>query len=103
MRCLLHSLLRRRKYFNAVAGEVLVPVASLDVVLTANRIINFSLDDIEAITKKYSVSKEVITRRLYDTNRISKDEYDTYANEIRQNFLQEREADRLARQRDADR
>jgi|BioPla2DNA2_1021312.scaffolds.fasta_scaffold06897_8 Zn-dependent peptidase ImmA (M78 family) len=85
-------------FCNAVAGEVLVPVASLDVVLTANRIINFSLDDIEAITKKYSVSKEVITRRLYDTNRISKDEYDTYANEIRQNFLQEREADRLARQ-----
>ncbi|OQB26275.1 MAG: hypothetical protein BWY11_00015 [Firmicutes bacterium ADurb.Bin182] len=85
-------------FCNAVAGEVLVPVASLNVVLTAKEIINFSLDDIEAIAKKYSVSKEVITRRLYDTNRISKDEYDTYANEIRQNFLQEREADRLARQ-----
>lgn len=85
-------------FCNAVSGEVLVPAASLNIVLAAQKITNFSLDTIEAITKKYSVSKEVIIRRLYDTNRISKDEYDTYANEIRQNFLQEKGADKIARQ-----
>ena len=85
-------------FCNAVAGEVLVPAVSLNVVLNAKKLTVFSLEDIEVIAKKYSVSKEVITRRLYDTNRISKDEYDTYANEIRQNFLQQREADKIARQ-----
>lgn len=84
-------------FCNAVAGEVLVPTASLRVVLTAQKITSFSLDTIESIAKKYSVSKEVIIRRLYDTSRISKDEYDTYANEIRQNFEKERQAQKVAR------
>ncbi|MCE5177106.1 MAG: ImmA/IrrE family metallo-endopeptidase [Caldisericales bacterium] len=85
-------------FCNAVAGEVLVPEASLNTVLTAQNITSISLDTIEIIANKYSVSKEVITRRLYDTSRISKDEYDTYANEIRQKFLQEKEANRIAHQ-----
>lgn len=85
-------------FCNAVAGEVLVPKASLNVVLTAQKITSFSLDTIEAIAKKYNVSKDVITRRLYDMSRISKDEYDAYANEIRQNFENERQAQKVARQ-----
>ncbi|HNY60942.1 MAG TPA: ImmA/IrrE family metallo-endopeptidase [Caldisericia bacterium] len=85
-------------FCNAVAGEVLVPEASLNTVLTTQNITSISLDTIEAIAKRYNVSKEVITRRLYDTSRISKDEYDTYTNEIRQNFLQEEEAKKIARQ-----
>lgn len=91
---------RKEEVFcNAVAGEVLVPTVSLNIVLTTKKITSFSLDDIKIIAKKFSVSKEVITRRLYDTNWISKDEYDTYVNEIRQNFLQEREAEKIARQK----
>jgi Zn-dependent peptidase ImmA (M78 family) len=85
-------------FCNAVAGEVLVPAASLKTVLAAQNLTSFSLNAIEAIAKKYSVSKEVITRRLYDTSRLSKDEYDTYANEIRQNFENEKQAQKLARQ-----
>lgn len=85
-------------FCNAVAGEVLVPTESLDNVLRAQNITTFSLDLIETIAKKYSVSKEVITRRLFDTKRISKDEYDTYTNEIRQNFENEKQAQKLARQ-----
>lgn len=84
-------------FCNAVAGEVLVPTASLRTVLTEQKITSFSLDTIEAIAKKYCVSKEVIIRRLYDTGRMSKDEYDTYANEIRQNFEKERQAQKVAR------
>lgn len=85
-------------FCNAVAGEVLVPACSLNVVLTAQKISSFSLNTIEAIAKKYNVSKEVITRRLYDTDRISKDEYEAYANEIRQNFENERQALKVTRQ-----
>ncbi|MGJ4852120.1 ImmA/IrrE family metallo-endopeptidase [Bacillota bacterium Meth-B3] len=85
-------------FCNAVAGEVLVPAASFNIVLSAQNITSFSVDTIGAIAKRYSVSKEVITRRLYDTRRISKDEYDTYANEIRQNFENEKQAQKIARQ-----
>ena len=56
------------------------------------------MDTIEAIAKKFCVSKEVITRRLYDTSRISKDEYDFYANKILQIFENERQAQKVARQ-----
>lgn len=84
-------------FCNAVAGEVLVPAFSLNAYLTAKNITSFNLDGIEAIAKNFCVSKEVITRRLYDINRILKDEYDTYTNIIRQNFLQEREANKIAR------
>jgi hypothetical protein len=56
------------------------------------------LDTIKGIAKKYRVSKEVITRRLFDISRISQDKYDTYANEIRQNFESKKQAQKLARQ-----
>lgn len=92
------SLQGEEVFCNAVAGEVLVPTASLNIVLTAQEIISFSLGTIEAIAKKYNVSKEVITRRLYDTSRISKEEYDTYTNEIRQNFEKKRQAQKVAQQ-----
>jgi Zn-dependent peptidase ImmA (M78 family) len=85
-------------FCNAVAGEVLVPAASLNAVFAAQKITSFSLDTIDAIAKKYSVSKEVITRRLFDTSRISKDEYDTYSNEIRQSFEQQKQERKLAQQ-----
>jgi len=85
-------------FCNAVAGEVLVPKDSIGVVLSAQKLSSFNFDTIEAIAKKYNVSKEVITRRLFDTSQISKDEYDTYAIEIRQNFENERRAQKVARQ-----
>lgn len=85
-------------FCNAIAGEVLVPANSLNAILTARKITDISLDDIATIAKRFSVSKEVIARRLYDTDWFSKDEYDTFANEIWQNFLKEREAEKIARQ-----
>lgn len=85
-------------FCNSVAGEVIVPTDSLSKVITAQKITDFSLDTIEATAKKFCVSKEVITRRLYDTSRISKDEYDVYANKILQIFENERQAQKVARQ-----
>jgi len=85
-------------FCNAIAGEVLVPTTSLNAYLKANNITNINLDNIETMSKRFNVSREVITRRLFDTNKFSKDEYDTFANEINQEFVQKREADKIARQ-----
>jgi Zn-dependent peptidase ImmA (M78 family) len=88
---------REEVFCNAVAGEVLVPEASLGAYLEANNLTNISLDTIDTISKRFSVSKEVVTRRLFDTGKLSKDVYDTYNNEIKQMYLQEREAEKIAR------
>ena len=91
------STLREEAFCNAVAGEVLVPAESLDAYLNAHKLASISLDDIKAISERFSVSKEVITRRLFDTNHLSKDQYDTFTNEIRKFFEMEREAIKIAR------
>lgn len=85
-------------FCNAVAGEVLVPTDSLNAYLSAKTITSISLDDVDTMAGKFNISKEVVIRRLLDTRWFTQDEYDTFANEIRQNFLQQREADKLARQ-----
>ena len=92
------SMQNEEVFCNAVAGEVLVPAASLNVYLSVKKIVDISLSDIKTIANRYSISKEVITRRLFDTNHFTKDEYDIFANEIRQNFLQELEAEKIAQQ-----
>ena len=85
-------------FCNAVAGEVLVPAAALDTFILSKKIYDISLDDIETMAKRFSISKEVVTRRLYDTQRFSKDEYNTFTNEIRQNFLLDQKAKKIAQQ-----
>lgn len=85
-------------FCNAVAGEALVPADALTSYFNSHTITTISLDSIETIAKRFSISREVITRRLYDTGRISKDIYDTFTNEIRHSFEQKREAARIARQ-----
>ena len=78
-------------FCNAVAGEVLVPTSALETIILSFKINSFDLHVIETLANKFNISKEVITRRLYDTNRFSKDEYNTFTNEIRDVFIQERE------------
>ena len=85
-------------FCNAVAGEVLVPKNSLNAYLSAKKITSITLDDVETMAGRFSISKEVVIRRLLDTRRFTQDEYDTFANEIRQNFVQQREAEKMARQ-----
>lgn len=85
-------------FCNAVAGEVLVPADALTAYFNARTVTSISLDGIKTIAERFSVSREVITRRLYDTGQLSKDAYDTFTNEIRHSFEQEREASKIARQ-----
>lgn len=84
-------------FCNAVAGEVLVPADALTAYFDAHTIISISLDGIKIIADRFSVSREVITRRMLDTGRFTKDAYDTFTSEIRRSFEQEREAAKVAR------
>lgn len=85
-------------FCNAVAGEVLVPAASLSAYLTEKNITVIGLDDVETMASRFSISKEVIIRRLLDTNRFSKDKYNNFADEIWQTLSWQKEEDKLARQ-----
>ena len=86
-------------FCNAVAGELLVPKDALMIVL-ANGCYKkpYTTDDIRLIANRFSVSREVIIRRLLDTDRISDVEYDTYADEFRREIESDREEQRLARE-----
>ena len=58
----------------------------------------YTTDSIRLIANRFSVSREVIIRRLLDTGRINDAEYDTYADEFRREIEREREEQRLARE-----
>lgn len=62
-------------FCNAVAGEFLVPAALLERVVDGN---DNLLDEklIAKLAKRFSVSRDVIARRLYDMGHIEKSEYE---------------------------
>ena len=74
-----------------------MPENALNSYLEVKKISTISLKDIESVAKKFSVSKEVITRRLLDISWISKDKYESLTSEIRKAYLKELEMDKIAR------
>ena len=85
-------------FCNAVAGELLVPWEALRIVLNnADYPKPYSLDAISMIAKKFSVSREVIIRRLLDCKQIDHLEYDSYSDAFRREIEKEREEQKLAR------
>lgn len=84
-------------FCNAVAGEVLVPIEALRVVYNEYKNKTLLLSDIDTISKKFCVSKEVIIRRLVDYSYITRDAYDAYMNECHVLLEREREENRAAR------
>lgn len=85
-------------FCNAVAGEVLVPQDALRAVLKKWKSDDvFSIDDIQGIADRFSVSKEVILRRLLDIGRIKHTAYVAYIDECRRILEQERAEQKLAR------
>lgn len=86
-------------FCNAVAGEVLVPRAALDSILQSSRYKTpYSLDDIKKIADRFSVSREVIIRRLLDIQKIDETEYHSYADDIHREIERDKEEQRIARQ-----
>lgn len=76
-------------FCNAVAGEALVPGAALYSI--AQKYSQFTINEVDSIANKFSVSSEVIARRLYDTGMRGKAWYDQTSNELAQRFQEERE------------
>lgn len=93
------SVMKEEIFCNAVAGEVLVPQNAIEIFLRKWKVDTvFSISDIQEISARFSVSKEVIIRRLLDIGRIHRDAYDIYADEFRHLVAQDREAQKIARQ-----
>lgn len=85
-------------FCNAVAGELLVPTKALKIVLSDKNFAEpYSASDIQKIANRFSVSREVIIRRLLSIGKINKIEYDTYADLFNQELEQEREMQQAAR------
>ena len=85
-------------FCNAVAGELLVPQNAINIVLNNNNYsAPYSKEDLKQIADRFSVSREVIIRRLLDLNKISKIEYDTYVDMFRKEIDYEREKQRTDR------
>lgn len=93
------SIRNEEVFCNAVAGELLVPGVALASAIQYKNIQKpYKKKDIEYLAKKFSVSKEVIIRRLLDTGRIDKITYETYADEFRRDVELQKEERRVAKQ-----
>ncbi len=86
-------------FCNAVAGEVLVPHEALSTILKNRKINEFTEDVIGILADVFSVSKEVVLRRLFDSRRISRTEYDTFLMEFKRTFELEKQANKDSRER----
>ncbi len=85
-------------FCNAVAGELLVPEEALSVVISTEKYKHpYKIENIEIIASKFSVSKEVIIRRLLDCKYINDMEYAAYSEQFKKIIEQEREEQRIAR------
>lgn len=86
-------------FCNAVAGELLVPKDALEgTIVIKNMQKPYKKQDVEYLAEKFSVSKEVIIRRLLDTGHIDDAVYETYADEFRRDVELQKEERRIAKQ-----
>lgn len=81
-------------FCNAVAAEVLVPRDALYSI--AKNYTQYTIGEVDAIANKFSVSSEVIARRLYDTEKCGKAWYEQISAKLAQRFRDEREKLKVA-------
>jgi Zn-dependent peptidase ImmA (M78 family) len=77
-------------FCNAVAGELLAPRDALFSIIKKYN--EFSLENLDAIAKKFSVSSEVIARRLLDTGICGRKWYEETSSALDIRFQTEKEA-----------
>lgn len=86
-------------FCNAVAGELLVPKEALETTIKLKDFQKpYKKQDIEYLAEKFSVSKEVIIRRLLYTGHINNTVYETYADEFRRDVELQKEERKIAKQ-----
>lgn len=78
-------------FCNAVAGETLVPKNNLLRQIGNRTSIEIDLTVIEKLANQFSVSKEVICRRLLDLGKISQTDYNSFSLAIKTSFENEKE------------
>ena len=86
------SLQVEEVFCNAVAGAVLVPTVNLSRQLGEYTHDEIDLDGVSSLADKFSISKEVICRRLLDTGKITQQRYSQLTTAIRLQFESERKA-----------
>ena len=95
----MRSIRDEEVFCNAVAGELLVPKVALESTIKIKNMSKpYSKQDIEYLADKFSVSKEVIIRRLLDTGYIDDTIYETYADEFRRDVELQKEERKIAKQ-----
>ena len=95
----MRSIRDEEVFCNAVAGELLVPKVALESTIKIKNMSKpYSKHDIEYLADKFSVSKEVIIRRLLDTGYIDDTIYETYADEFRRDVELQKEERKIAKQ-----
>lgn len=78
-------------FCNAVAGETLVPTAALlqsQIVLQHDSGTNWNEAQLKQLAKDFSVSREVVLRRLLDSQMISSLGYESHIKSIHREYLQ---------------
>ena len=58
----------------------------------------YSIDDIKRVADRFSVSREVIVRRLLELRKIDQSEYETYADLFRREIEEDREKRKIQRE-----
>ena len=86
------SLQAEEVFCNAVAGAVLVPTVNLSRQLGEYTHDEIDLDVVSSLADKFSISKEVICRRLLDTGKITQQRYSQLTTAIRLQFESERKS-----------
>lgn len=93
------SAWKEEVFCNAVAGELLVPRGSLEAIMAKEKMTYpYSVNSIRHLADKFSVSREVIIRRLLSCNRISEKDFYLYSEEFQRELKQEREERRIAKE-----
>jgi Zn-dependent peptidase ImmA (M78 family) len=86
-------------YCNAVAGELLVPSSVLEIELKQHKMFDsITFNDIKSLSNKFSVSKEVIVRRLLDTKQIDKSTYTNFFDIFNKEIEEDKKNKKLQRQ-----
>ena len=87
-------------FCNAVAGELLVPSSALNVLLLNEEYNHpYNLTDIKRMADTFSVSKEVIIRRLLDTGKIDRNAYEAYNKIFLEELEKQREQNKINREK----
>ena len=85
-------------FCNAVSGELLVPQIAINTIIKNGNYDLTDLADIQRISDKFSISREVIIRRLLDLNYIQNSDYDILSKLLHDELIASKEEQRLLKE-----